>query len=59
MNKTIKFLIDGAHSGERLDIYLTKKMANFTRSSIKKLIEKKNVKEIPNKIKILKIQKYK
>ncbi len=44
MNKTIKFLIDGAHSGERLDIYLTKKMANFTRSSIKKLIEKKNVK---------------
>ena len=44
MNKTIKFLIDSAHSGERLDIYLTKKMANFTRSSIKKLIEKKNVK---------------
>ena len=41
MNKTIKFLIDSAHNGEKLDIYLTKKMANFTRSSIKKLIEKK------------------
>ena len=36
MNKTIKFLVEGTHSGERLDIYLTKKMANFTRSFNKK-----------------------
>jgi len=43
MNKTIEFLINKKNNGERLDIFLSKKIKNFTRSYIKKLIEKSNV----------------
>ena len=38
MNKTIKFFIDVADHGKRVDVFLTKKIAQFTRSYIKKLI---------------------
>jgi 23S rRNA pseudouridine1911/1915/1917 synthase len=44
MDKTIKFLINKKNSGERLDVFLSKEIKNLTRSYIKKLIEKKNVK---------------
>ena len=44
MNKTIEFLVDRRNSGERLDVFLSKKITIHTRSYIKKLIEKKNVK---------------
>ena len=44
MNKTIEFSINKKNSGERLDIFLTKEIKFLTRSYIKKLIEKKNVK---------------
>jgi 23S rRNA pseudouridine1911/1915/1917 synthase len=44
MYKTIEFLINKKNSGERLDVFLSKKINNFTRSYIKKLIEKNNVK---------------
>jgi len=44
MNNSIKFLIDDSESGERLDVYLSKKIDNLTRSNIKKIIESKNVK---------------
>ena len=44
MNKTIEFSINKKNNGERLDIFLSKKIKNLTRSYIKKLIEKKNVK---------------
>ena len=44
MNKTIEFLINKKNSGERLDVFLSKEIKNLTRSYIKKLIEKKNVK---------------
>jgi len=43
MNKTIEFSINKKNSGERLDIFLSKKIKNLTRSYIKKLIEKNNV----------------
>jgi len=44
MNNSMKFLIDDSESGERLDVYLSKKIDNLTRSNIKKIIESKNVK---------------
>jgi len=44
MNKTIEFLINKKNSGERLDVFLSKEIISLTRSYIKKLIEKKNVK---------------
>jgi len=44
MNKTIEFSINKKNNGERLDIFLSKEIKNLTRSFIKKLIEKKNVK---------------
>ena len=44
MQKTIEFLINKKNNGERLDVFLSKEIKNFTRSYIKKLIEKNNVK---------------
>ena len=44
MNKTIEFSINKKNSGERLDVFLSKNIKNLTRSYIKKLIEKNNVK---------------
>jgi 23S rRNA pseudouridine1911/1915/1917 synthase len=44
MNKTIEFSINKKNNGERLDVFLSQEIANLTRSYIKKLIEKKNVK---------------
>ncbi len=44
MNNTIKFCVDNDNSGKRLDIFLTKNLKDFTRSSLKKLIENKRVK---------------
>ena len=44
MNNTIKFYVDTKNSGKRLDIFLTQKSNKFTRSFLKKLIEKKQVK---------------
>ena len=44
MNKTIEFSINKKNNGERLDIFLSKEIKNLTRSYIKRLIEKNNVK---------------
>ena len=44
MNKTIEFLINKKDNGERLDVFLSKEIKEFTRSYIKKLIEKEKVK---------------
>ena len=44
MNNTMKFLISENDIEKRLDIFLTKRLENMTRSNIKKLIESKNVK---------------
>ena len=44
MDKTIEFLINKKDNGERLDVFLSKEIKEFTRSYIKKLIEKKQVK---------------
>ena len=44
MNGTIKFSINKKNNGERLDVFLSKEIKNLTRSYIKKLIEKNNVK---------------
>ncbi len=43
MNNTIKFLISKNYTGERLDVFLSKKIRKFTRSYIKKLIEEEQV----------------
>ena len=43
-NKTIKFLTTKEDAGNRLDIVLTKRISNITRSKIKKIIESENVK---------------
>ena len=42
-NKTIKFSITKEDVGNRLDLVLTKRISNITRSKIKKIIESKNV----------------
>ena len=44
MNNTIKFSVDENNSGKRLDVYLTENINHLTRSFLKKLIEKKQVK---------------
>ena len=44
MNKTIEFLINKNNNGKRLDIFLSEKISDLTRSYIKKLIEKNKVK---------------
>ena len=44
MNNTIKFLIKNKDTGKRLDIFLSEKIDNTTRSNIKKIIESQNVK---------------
>ena len=43
MNNTIKFLVSRNISGERLDVFLSKKIENFTRSHLKKLIQQNEV----------------
>tara|TARA_B100000886_G_scaffold272984_1_gene196908 strand:+ start:69 stop:1049 length:981 start_codon:yes stop_codon:yes gene_type:complete len=43
MNNTIKFFVTSTNNGERIDHYLSKKMINYTRSFIKKLIKAKKV----------------
>ncbi len=43
MNNTMKFLIENINKGERLDVFLTKKIKNLSRSQIKKIIESKNI----------------
>ena len=48
-NKNNKFLITEENDGLRLDIVLSKKITELTRSNIKKIIESKNV-LINNKI---------
>ena len=44
MNNSIKFLISEKSNGIRLDVYLSNQISNFSRSYIKKIIEKKQVK---------------
>ncbi len=44
MNNTIKFLVPKNNNGNRLDVYLSKEIKDLTRSYIKKLIEKKQIK---------------
>ena len=51
MNKTIKFFVNKKDTEKRVDIFLSKKIKDFTRSYIKKLIEKKNLR-INNKIEL-------
>jgi 23S rRNA pseudouridine1911/1915/1917 synthase len=43
MNNTMKFLVEKSDSGKRLDVFLSEKIKNQTRSNIKKSIELKNV----------------
>jgi 23S rRNA pseudouridine1911/1915/1917 synthase len=49
MNNTIKLLIDKKNDGLRVDLYLSSKIDNFSRSFIKKIINNNNVR-INNKI---------
>jgi len=58
MNNSIKFLIKRKDTPKRLDIFLSEKIKDLTRSNIKKIIEKKNVK-INNKTTILPSKKVK
>ena len=51
MNKTIKFFVNKKDTEKRVDIFLSQKIKDFTRSYIKKLIEKKNLK-INNKVEL-------
>ena len=44
MDNTIKFSVDVKNSGKRLDIFLTNNLKDFSRSSLKKLIDEKRVK---------------
>ena len=44
MNNAIKFSITKKNVGERLDVFLSKNIKDFTRSYIKKLITARNVK---------------
>ena len=44
MNNTIKFLVNEHSNGKRLDIFLTENISHLTRSFLKKLIEKEQVK---------------
>tara|TARA_B100000963_G_C22532480_1_gene628242 strand:+ start:70 stop:1050 length:981 start_codon:yes stop_codon:yes gene_type:complete len=49
MNNTMKFLVNKDDNGDRADVFLSKKIKNFTRSYIKKLI-KKNLLKVNNNI---------
>ena len=40
----MKFLVDTTYDGERLDVFLSEKINNFSRSYLKKIIEKDLVK---------------
>ncbi len=51
MNKTIKFFINKKDTEKRVDIFLSEKIKDYTRSYIKKLIEKKNLR-INNKVEL-------
>tara|TARA_Y100000591_G_C21771141_1_gene665630 strand:- start:300 stop:1280 length:981 start_codon:yes stop_codon:yes gene_type:complete len=44
MNNSIKFLVDRSNNNKRIDIYLSEKIKDYTRSYIKKLIKKNQVK---------------
>ena len=44
MNNTINFLVDRHNTGNRVDVYLSKNITNLTRSLIKKMIEKNQLK---------------
>ena len=44
MDNTIKFSVDTKNNGKRLDVFLTENINHYTRSFLKKLIEKKQVK---------------
>ena len=44
MNNSIKFSINKKDSGQRLDVFLSKKISHLTRSLLKKIIERGNVK---------------
>ena len=44
MNNTIKFLVKHNSNGKRLDVFLTENISHLTRSYLKKLIEKEQVK---------------
>ena len=44
MNNTMKLLVEKEDDGKRLDICLSKRINQFTRSNIKKIIESNNVK---------------
>ena len=44
MNKTIKFVVNKENSGKRIDIYLSKKIVELSRSYIKKLVQEGQVK---------------
>ena len=44
MNNSIKFLVKEKDNGKRLDIFLSEKIDDLTRSNIKKIIESNNVK---------------
>ena len=44
MNKTIKLLVSKKSIGERLDVYLSGEISELTRSHIKKLIRKNELK---------------
>ena len=44
MNNSIKFVIKNKDESGRLDVFLSKKIDQLTRSNIKKIIESSNVK---------------
>ena len=44
MNNTIKFSVDIKNNGKRLDVFLSNKTDQYTRSFLKKLIESNQVK---------------
>ena len=48
-NKTIKFFADIEDQGKRLDIILSEKIPDYSRSFLKKIIENQNVK-VDNKV---------
>ena len=44
MNNTIKLLVEKKDDGKRLDICISERINQFTRSNIKKIIKSNNVK---------------
>ena len=57
-NNTIKFLTKKEDLGKRLDVILSEKMLDLTRSNLKKIIETKNV-SINDKVVVLPSKKIK